>query len=438
MKNRCLLLLLITLLVIPSAVDAKVIKVKPGKKLQKVINKAAPGDTLFLREGIYTTKPITKIDTLCGNCLEEVVPHLITIGFYIDKPLHLIGESRTGTILKTGAGYGIFFDGARMGTIENLTITGGVRDTVELATDGGVVARNTELKVCKLNIIGNDDLADGVVVGICGVVGREGSNIRIEGCVIAENGWDGVALYRGARAFIIGNMIRDGRGAGVGITWDAVAEVRANEIHHYWKGIGTFGTSTAVVQDNIVRDLRGWGIVATGESVMDCSHNIIARTGNCGFSIWSEEAKGRFINNVVFRAGREEEWICPRVGVWWNGPDDAFEAHHNVVWGSEEESWRRSYWDDDPAGDSTEPLENMVVPSDTAWNGIYCEVDPLYNNPELNDFRPTSESPLLKNGIHSGHPGNMGPVDIGLRSGAYKLIDRAREVDPGKPVINDD
>ena len=87
-----------------------------------------------------------------------------------------------------------------------------------------------------------------VVVGIGGVFGREGAELFILNNEIVDNGWDGIALYRGATAVIADNIIKKGRGAGIGITWDATALVFRNRISEYWKGIGTFGESRACLR----------------------------------------------------------------------------------------------------------------------------------------------------------------------------------------------
>ncbi|MFH0882152.1 MAG: right-handed parallel beta-helix repeat-containing protein [bacterium] len=421
------LLILAGLMLFSAPLQAKVIQVKSTKKLQKVIDKAAPGDTLLLRAGVYEAQPTTVVDSLCGNCQNAITPHPMSYGFHITKPIVIRGEDFGKVVLKTNAGYGVFIDGAENVTLENLSITGGVRDTSGLATDGGVVVRNSRTVLQGVAIRGNNNRAEGVIVGIAGVVGREGANLRVEDCLILDNSWDGIALYRGSRAVIEGNIIQTGRGAGVGITWDAVAEVRANEISGYWKGIGSFGTTTAVVQDNLVRDLRGWGIVATGESVMDAAHNVIARTGNCGFAVWSEQSRGRFVDNIIYEAGRQKEWVCPEVGVWWNGPDDAFEAHHNVIWGSTAEGWRRSIWEDDPSGAATEPTQNIAVAPDSTWSGLYREIDPEFADPEANDFRLVETSPLAGAGFFAGHPGLSHPTDIGITAKSWERILASRE-----------
>ena len=47
---------------------------------------------------------------------------------------------------------------------------------------------------------------------------------------------------------------------GIGLTWDARAEVRRNRVSRYWKGIGIFVDARADVSHNVVEDILTWGI----------------------------------------------------------------------------------------------------------------------------------------------------------------------------------
>jgi len=388
-----------------------------GDSLLAAISSAAPGDTLLLGPGRYTSSPTDGIDTLCGNCLDHKTRVTFSTGFRIDEPLHLIGTDCDSTILVTRAGYGVFFDNAGQGSMANLTVTGGVRDEDGAATDAGVVARGTELTLHHCAITSNDDRADSLVIGIAGIVGREGAELSVENCLIRGNSWDGIALYRGARALIRDNTIAEGRGVGIGITWDAVAEVYRNDVSGYWKGIGSFGTSRVVLRDNVVHDVLGWGIIATASSNLDCVNNVIARAGNCGFAVWSEESRGRFINNVVLAPGWRKEWVCPRVGVWQNGPDVQFEAHHNVIWDPEEEPWRKSVW-----REGNEEPENTALAADTTLSGRFVVMNPRFVNALENDYQPAPDSPLIDAGSPDESDVDGTRSNIGLSADALRRI----------------
>ncbi len=305
----------------------------PYLDLQYAIDQAQDGDTLRLNPGIYSARPEPFSEALCGNALEHKTAVEASRGFLIqDKRLHILGLSAEETTLITNAGYGILFLNSRGSVIENLAVTGGKRDPDGNATDAAIVAKFSTITVRNLHIRDNTDRIDTVVVGIGGIFGREDSELTLINNRITNNGWDGIALYRGATAYITDNLIKEGRGAGIGITWDATAVVMRNEISGYWKGIGTFGASRAVVTNNLVKDCLGWGIIATGDSYLDAVNNNVIHIGNCGLAIWSESCRGRFVNNIIIDNGWRDQWVAPQVGLWNNGNPSNFVIANNNVW----------------------------------------------------------------------------------------------------------
>lgn len=352
-------------------------KENPFRELQYALDQAKDGDTILIFPGTYEAETEEYIEELCGNCEEHKAKVNATRGFLIqDKGLNVIGSGEDKTTLVTNAGYGVLFENSRNSLITNLKITGGKRDPDGSATDAGIVAKYSTVTIKDIEISDNTHRIDEVVVGIGGIFGRENSEIFILNNLIQNNGWDGVALYRGATAYIADNIICDGRGAGIGITWDAVTTVYRNKISGYWKGIGTFGNSKAVVRNNLVHENLGWGIIATGTSYMDASNNVITRNGNCGFAIWSAECRGICTNNIITENGWRKEWVCPCVGVWITDINPNFIISYNDVWNN-------------VAGNYKD------MPDLTEQNGN-LSVDPLFENP--NDFHLKPGSPLIDKG----------------------------------------
>ena len=357
----------------------------PFRDLQRSIDLASDKDTIKIRPGQYVASPSEYIEDLCGNCENHKTEVKATTGFYIhNKSLILIGSGPDQTILSTQAGYGILFDHSRGSLIKNLRITDGIRDPDGNATDAGIVTKFSAVTITEVEIVDNTHQVEGVVVGIGGIFGRENSELFITNNVIVNNGWDGVALYRGATAYIADNVIRQGRGAGIGITWDAVATVYRNKISEYWKGIGSFGDSKAVVRNNLVYDNLGWGIIATGSSTMDASNNIIYHNGNCGFAIWGKDAKGRATNNIIAKNGWRKEWVCPCVGIWSAEENANFEISYNDIWENQAGNYRD-------------------LPDLTGKNGN-ISLDPKFStvggsaSGGEDDFRLKSDSPLIDKG----------------------------------------
>jgi hypothetical protein len=399
----------------------------PYASLQVAIDVAEDGATIQIGPGFFRAEPHAGEDPTCGNCDDSTFlqPVPITIGYSIrGKSLHLRGDGRERTTLYTGAGYGLYFDEAGISSIEDLKITGGVRDADGKATDAGIVVRYTHLTVRNVDIIGNDDLYTGEpdpVVGIMGITGREGSRLSIEGCKILDNSWDGITLYRSdlrdpdsqPQATIINNEIGctsncvnpRGRGVGVGVTWDAEATVINNHVHHYWKGIGAFGTTQVTVANNIVEHQVGWGIIATGESTMNVLNNIIAHNGTTGLAAWNPEVNARFVNNIVWNNGiADDEWVGKRTGLWLNAPQTT-ELTYNNIWGNHHfEACRGGT----PGQDDCVAVEYDGVDGNMA-------VDPEFS--DTTPYRLDSDSPLIDRGDPMIQDTDDSRSDIGLYGG---------------------
>ncbi len=383
----------------------------PYRDLQFAVDAAEDGDTLLLLAGTYEPEVTETFDPTCGNCSDEEfrqdIP--ITLGFHIaDKGLRIQGESRKETVLQTGAGYGVLFENSGPSTLENLTITGGIRDADGQATDAAIVVRHSELTVRNVNLLDNNDLYDGEpdpVVGIIGIAGREGAVLTVVGSTIENTSWDGIALYRGdpempdsgPTAIIVDNTIgcserctfyENGRGVAIGVTWDAQATILNNRLHDYWKGIGSFGTSQVVVENNLVEDMYGWGIIAAGESHLEANNNVVVRSGNTGMAAWDSTATGSFQNNIVTGSGWVEEWVGKQTGVWMNVSEDRFSMAYNDIWGNDGEQVCSGGY---PASTDCTPI---------AFDGVdgNLSLDPLWND-EV-DYRLDVDSPL----IDQGHP----------------------------------
>jgi len=369
--------------------------------LVTALAESADGDTLILENGFYFAYPDTMIEPLCGNCPEHLTDVMATIGFVIkDKSLTVIGEDKDSTVLITGAGYGIYIENAPEVNLIRLKITGGVRDSSGAATDAGVVVRASRVYLNECSITDNDNRCDSVVVGIGGVFGREGAEIFLSDCGIVNNGWDGVALYRGSGAVVRDCIIKKGRGAGIGVTWDAWCVAERNQVSEFWKGIGSFGTSRVTAHNNLVFDNLGWGIIATGQSFMDAANNVVYHNGNCGMAPWSEECRGRFVNNIIVANGWRDEWVCPCVGIWNYGNLGNWQIYNNLVWNNKAGNY----------GD---------MPDLTGKDGNLA-VDPMFVGD--GDFHLQEGSPAVDAGYGEITDHDGSPSDLGIYGGTAAEI----------------
>jgi hypothetical protein len=328
----------------------------PYRDLQQALDEAPDGAIIQIQSGFYSATPVNYDDASCGNCDDATFASgaQATRGYLVkDKALHLRGAGVSDTVLTTNAGYGVLFYNAGDSSIRDLVITGGKRDADGQATDAAIVVFFTTLLAEDLVIAGNDDLYTGPepdpVVGVGGIFGREGANLTVRNCVIEDNSWDGITLYRGVpnmpatapRAHVEGcrvgctaNCVNPrGRGVGIAATWDSQMTLIGNVVHHYWKGIGSFGNSVVYAKNNIVRDQVGWGVIVSGNSTMYAINNVVAFNGTTGMSPWNNGVKGAFINNIVIGNGTSaDEWVGKKVGIWFNVTPGSFTLSHNLIW----------------------------------------------------------------------------------------------------------
>ena len=302
-------------------------------ELQAVLSGKVDSLEIYLQPGDYYLSPTSITDSTCGNCEEpnQFVP--ATAGLEISGSyVRITGPEDRSAVIHTNAGYGIYFNHCKRGIIENLSVTGGIRDPDGNATDAAIVVKNSAVTIRNNHIYGNiGDSAIVVknIVGVMGICGRENSDLTITDNEIIGNSWDGIALYRDASATIIGNLIDGvdkasskvaggGRGVAVGITWNARATIDGNLVKRYWKGIGIFVDANVTARNNIIEDILTWGIAywdaERGKPVGIIENNIIYSTGACGVSITRSQPgpnPGHLIGNVIVRTAQNPKYDAP-------------------------------------------------------------------------------------------------------------------------------
>ena len=304
---------------------------EPYRDLQKAIDNALSGDLIFIRAGRYVATPTEFIDPTCGNCPPEEFWQDIygTYGFRIaGKSLTLMGESRKNTVLVTNAGYGVLFEDAGESRLENMRYRRPPRLGQPRDERRGRHPLDDSHRPQHQHPEQHEPLA--------GRGRRSGRRHRrplrprrmvidASNVLIYNNGWDGVALYRGdpaipdsgARATITKSEINRGRGVGIGVTWDAQADIKNTRVTRYWKGVGSFGASRVSLRNSIVDWQEIWGVIADGTSHLTATNNVIAFQGRSGLSQWSPNATVNFTNNIVYDNGWDDaNPIGPRTGIW--------------------------------------------------------------------------------------------------------------------------
>lgn len=344
-----------------------------GDLLERVTHAIHAGAEIHLAPGHYRLAPVAFTDSTCGNCQDpdEDVPATYGLRISGDR-VRLVGDDADSVVIETNAGYGVLFDDCLNCELRGVTITNGARDPDGRATDAAVVVKNSDVVIrdCLLrDNVGDSATVMSTVVGIAGIVGRENSRVDVERCRIVGNSWDGIALYRGADARIHDNVIDGvdkaagkrvggGRGVGIGLTWDAKADVVGNRVTRYWKGIGVFVDADATVRENVVEDVLTWGIAfwsaAKGTPSARIEHNAVFGTGACGAMIAADPpadsgaveaaplgsaASGTFTGNAVAHAAQNERYdsgepYCPQRPLALQHVPDGFTIGDNIYFDS--------------------------------------------------------------------------------------------------------
>jgi hypothetical protein len=338
-------------------------QVSSAKELQTLFTEGIDSLEITLQPGDYFLAPTDIIDSTCGNCEEpdQFVP--ATAGLQIAGAyVKISGPEDRSAVIHTKAGYGIFFNHCATGIIEYLSITDGARDTSGLATDAAIVVKNSTVTIRNNRIydnIGDSSIVVNNIVGLMGICGREHSDVTIVDNEILRNSWDGIALYRDAKATIVGNLVDGvdkatskiaggGRGVAIGITWNAQAIIERNVVKRYWKGIGIFVDADVTARNNVVEDLLTWGIALwdadKGTPVGCIENNIIYSTGACGVTITRSAPgpdPGNCIGNVIIQTGQnpkydDPDYYCHQCALSIFSKPDNFEIKDNLFFNNRE------------------------------------------------------------------------------------------------------
>jgi len=357
MPKQSMLLIMFLSAIVPCLFAQDTLSVSTAEELQTIFSKPMFNIVVRLLPGEYHLTPTSSFDSSCGNCQNPDTLVAMTRGLLISgSAVKIIGPADQSAVIITHSGYGIFMNHCNWCSLENLAITGGIRDPDGNATDASIVVKNSKGATLRNNRIydniGDAEIVTKTVVGIMGICGRENSDIYIQGNHILRNSWDGIALYRDARAVIsrnvidgvdkaAGNQIGGGRGVAIGITWNAQATIEYNLVTRYWKGIGLFVDAHATVSQNIVEDILTWGIslwdADKGKPIADIEYNVIYKTGACGASITSStpESPGHFTHNILVHTAQNPrydspDYYCHQCALAKEAVPDHFEISDNI------------------------------------------------------------------------------------------------------------
>jgi hypothetical protein len=354
-----------------------------GAELEEALSGPRRNATIVLSSGLYELDPESAVDSTCGNCADPDTLVPITVGLTISGSNVRIEGPRDGSaVIVTRAGYGLYFKDCVDCELDRVVVTGGERDASGAATDAAIVARNSSVSISNCVIrdnIGDRERIAQNTVGIVGICGREGADLAVEYCEILRNSWDGIALYRDARATISNNLIDGadaagveaggGRGVAIGATWNSRARIERNLLRRYGKGIGVFVDADVVAYGNIIEEMRAWGIsiwdAGTGRPRALIERNAFYDCGAYGISVTRHAAYApddkpwRLTANIVVHTGQNPQYDSPgdygpQCALALEAVPDGFSARGNVCYDNreagdvlfEQDTTREMFWRD--------------------------------------------------------------------------------------------
>jgi len=150
--KKCIVLLLMIGLLASCTTKRNTYIITDSEALEELFSQPQKNIRVILESGDYHLTPEYFIDQTCGNCQDPNTAISATRGITISgKNVSIIGPSDRSAIIHTHAGYGIYIKDLQNGVLENLTITGTIRDTAQMATDAAIVV--SKIVILQLEIV---------------------------------------------------------------------------------------------------------------------------------------------------------------------------------------------------------------------------------------------------------------------------------------------
>ena len=191
--------------------------------IQAAVNNAAPGDTIFVSEGVY---------------YENVV---------VNKSICLIGENKNTTIID-GKGSGVV---VRV-VVDNVSLSDFTIQNSGMEADEGGVSLESSFNRISGNIVARN--------GLTGVYLSDSFGSQIFENIIMDNGGDGILLIRSSNNLLFNNTVTGNKG-GVGLYSSNENNISRNIItYDQLGGIYLFYSSNNSLLDNVILCNEEYGL----------------------------------------------------------------------------------------------------------------------------------------------------------------------------------
>jgi parallel beta-helix repeat protein len=276
--------------------------------IQKAINAASPGDTIYVKAGTYREPQVT-----------------------IKKPLQLIGENKNTTIVDGGGTWvGLYVQNTRCVTISGFTVQnswglyswGSQRVTISenIIFDNGhgiVIGESTHITVSK-NIVTQN--------GAISILLDGSSNSKIYENIFTLNSGDTIWLSHSPNNSIYGNKIKS-NGQGIRLDWSSNNSIYGNDITNNRVGIYYWASSNNSIYGNKIEDNVS-GIVLQGYSGNLSSSNTFYRNNvtNNEIGVNVEDSSNNIFYHNNFKDNTQQ--VIIETSGYSNSWDDGYEGNY--------------------------------------------------------------------------------------------------------------
>jgi len=324
-------------------------------ELQSLIDAAKPGDTIVIPKGVHTS-PIN-----------------------INKPLTLKGKSRADCVLEVTANRpAIFVDTGGKGTvtIEALTIKWQLATSDRCEHPFAVAVKDAKAQVrnCSVLPLGNFKRCPVAIksfgfseltIDTCRFEGfeytvcfGEGTKGAIQNSLVIDPGHQGISLYSGSTAKVVGNVVTGSKYHAIRSTGGALHMKDNLIINNANRGVYLGNKSAAGAIANNVIIGNGTGISGFSQSKLRIENNVIADSSYAGIGM--RESCSLLIRDNIFKGN-------PRgLIVFKEGARGANSLRRNTFWRNETDT------------------ESLDKPADS------ITADPNFADPDSGDFSLTS------------------------------------------------
>jgi hypothetical protein len=321
MRNRLLILIVVTMIAGAPTASATVYQIGPGANLQAAVNTLAPGDILLLDGGTYLLSSrfsISKTGTASAPITIRATPGATPVITYVNASQNVINVENSAHVRLLGLEVTGGSHGIRILDSDDITVDGcHIHDTADVGLSANVPGGTYErLRLSRNHIHDTGGTAEGMYLG-CNNNGCRLLDSIIEGNYIHHTNapgvtqGDGIELKEGSADNVIANNVIHDTGYPCLITYSAVGNGGPNTIEGnlLWN-CGDHAIQSAAdarIRNNIILGAVYDGIrcqphQAGTPSNLEITHNTVLSPADNTIRVSSITGSVVIANNAVYAA----------------------------------------------------------------------------------------------------------------------------------------